>query len=483
MSINSTSTGEDTGPTMCRDNEGRPTLWDPAGAWPAGRKWIWALLAIYVLTAQGPSFLRTIPGSWDGGNDFFQDWTSARNVLEGRPAYLPLSEAAALHGPKVGGRPAVIPSLPWNAHPPTSVLMTLPLALLDYLAASTVWNLLSLIAIAASLALILRELRFPLAAWSILPIATLTLLCNPLRAQVIYGQWNALLLMLLTLGWVADRRDQYQRAGFWVAVAATLKLFPFFFLVYFAIRGRWRAVLACSLWGVVVSLVTVVTLGFDAYRDYYSYVLPTLKQFQAYWSNSSMTAFWLKNFSTGAPLFGLHIEPVVFAPHLALAGIVASYTLILATTCWFIGRSRFACDTRSRCGDLCFALSTVAMLLLTPVCWEHYLLLLALPLALVWAGLGQSNLQRFAFLILIAAVWVGPKELYRMGGVDLLAKWPDYQDVPPATYVIRRPLFPPLVLSVHFYALLASDIWLAVLMRREAAAAKPGTTADPRISR
>ena len=162
----------------------RPALWDPVNALPSGRKWIWALLAVYVLIAQGPTFLRNIPGRWDGGNDFFQDWTSARNVLEGRPAYLPLSVAAALHGPKMGGRPAVIPRLPWNAHPPTSVLATLPLALLDYLDAVTLWNVLGLIAIAASLALIFRELRFPVAAWSILPIVTLGLLCNPVRAQV-----------------------------------------------------------------------------------------------------------------------------------------------------------------------------------------------------------------------------------------------------------------------------------------------------------
>src|SRR5208337_5431173 len=37
---------------------------------------------------------------------------------------------------------------------------------------------------------------------------------------------------------------------------------------------------------------------------------------------------------------------------------------------------------------------------------------------------------KFAFLVLIVAVWVGSNELYRMGGVDLLAEWPDYQDVP-----------------------------------------------------
>lgn len=454
------------------DEGERPALWDPANAWPVGRKWIWALLAIYVLVAQGPSLLHNIRGRWDGGNDFFQDWTSARNVLEGRHAYLPLSVAAARHGPKVGGRPAATARLPWNAHPPTSVLATLPLALLDYLDAVTLWNVLGLIAITASLALIFRELRFPVAAWSILPIVTLGLLCNPVRAQVSYGQWNAPLLLLLTLAWVADRRDRSLQAAFWVATAATLKLFPLFFLFYLAIRRRWKAAIACILWLLALSLVTAAVLGSGAYRDYFHHVLPTLKEFQASWNNASIVAFWLKNFSTGASLFGLNIEPVVFAPHLARAGIVASYALILATTCLFIDRSRFVSHTRPKCGDLCFALSTVAMLLITPVCWEHYLLLLALPLALVWAGLGQSNLQRFAFLVLIAAVWVGSYELYRMGGVDLHAEWPDYQDVPPRTYVIHRPLFPPLVLSVHFYALLALYLWLVFLLRREISGAE-----------
>jgi hypothetical protein len=447
------------------------TLWDPANAWPVWRTWIWAVLATFVVAAQGPSFLRSTRTSWLGANDFFQDWSSARNVLEGRPAYLPLSVAAGLYGPKTDGRPAISSRFPWNAHPPTSVLATLPLAPLDYLNAFTVWNVLGLIAIAASLALILRELRFPVSAWSLLPIVTLGLLCNPVRAQVVYGQWNALLLLLLTLGWVADRRDRCLQAGFWVACAATVKIFPLFFLLYFAMRGRWRAALACSFCIIVLSLVTAAVVGLDAYRDYFDHVLPMQREYQAYWNNASIMAFWLKNFSTGASLFGLTIEPVILAPRLARAGIVASYALILTTTCLFLNRSRSARGTRLQSGDLCFALSIVAMLLLTPTCWEHYFLLLALPLALVWAGLGQSNLQRSTFLALIVAVWVGPKLLWEAAGMNVLAEWPAYQDVPSRTYVIHRPLFPPLFLSVHFYALIALYLWLVFLLRREIASA------------
>ncbi len=450
----------------------RPALWDPVNALPSARKWIWALLAVHVLIAQGPTFLRNIPGRWDGGNDFFQDWTSARNVLEGRPAYLPLSVAAALHGPKMGGRPAVIPRLPWNAHPPTSVLATLPLALLDYLDAVTLWNVLGLIAITASLALIFRELRFPVAAWSILPIVTLGLLCGPVRGQISQGQWNAPLLLLLTLAWVAGRRGRDSWAGIWVGSALTLKLFPVFFFLYFVIQRRWRALIAACLWSVALSLVTIAALGLDAYRDYYNLVLPTLREFRSGWNNASLQAFWLKNFAVGANHYGLYAEPMVRGPLLAQTGIVLSYAAVLVTTFFFVKWSKPICSSNSKYEDLRYSLTMVTMLLLAPVCWDHYLLLLALPLALVWSGLGRSNFQRLAFLLLVAAVWVGPNELWRVGGVDLVGSWPDFQDVPPRTYLIHRPLFVLAFLSVHFYALLALYLWLVFLLRREIGGAK-----------
>jgi hypothetical protein len=449
------------------NNRRAANLWDPTSAWPTGRKLIWSALAICVLIGQGPSFCRNIPGRWDGSNDFFQDWTSARNVVQGRPAYLPLAEAVVLHGPKIGGRQSVRPLLPWNAHPPTSVLATLPFALLDYPDAMTLWNVLGLAAIAASVALICRELSFPLSVWSIPPIATLVLLCNPVRLQIVYGQWNAALLLLLTLAWCADRSGRNALAGFWVALAASLKIFPVFFLVYFAVRRRWRSVAACAFWLVAISLLTALVAGPGAYRDYVNRVLPTLTEFDAYGNNASLRAFWLKNFSSGAHVFGLTIEPLVHAPWMAQAGTVVSYALLLAATLFLLNRSTAQADRSQRCGDLAFALTIVTALLLTPVCWDHYLLLLALPLALLWARVGNSTLARLALLILVVCVWAGALEIWRAAGLDLKATWPDYMTVPRDTYRIHRPSFPPLFLSLHFYALLACYFWLARLIWRE----------------
>jgi hypothetical protein len=452
-------------------------LWDPAAAWPAGRKLIWALLAVVVIMAQGRPFLHSIMTGWNEGNDFFQDWASARNLLQGRPVYLPLSTAMSLYYPRQSGQEPPRIHLPWNAHPPVSIMAILPMGYLDYPAAGTLWNLLSLLALAVGLGFIIRELKLPIAAWSTFPIVALVLICSPIRTQISQGQWNAELLLLLILAWAADRRGKSAHAGAIVAVAGALKLFPMFFLLFFAVRRQWRAVIAGAVCMAGIVLLSVLVLGADAYHDYYNRVLPSLGEFRSALPNASILAFWTKNFSKGASHYGLFANPVIRAPRLAGAGIILSYAAVLATWCIYVLRLNRSGKTHGY--DLSFSLTLVAMLLLTPICWDHYLLLLALPLALIWSELGASNLQKLAFLVLVTAVWVGPHELWKAGGVDLLRDFPDFQEVPPSTYLIRRPLFVPFFLSLHFYALVASYIWLVFLSSRQLAQYSDALRHDP----
>jgi hypothetical protein len=195
-------------------------------------------------------------------------------------------------------------------------------------------------------------------------------------------------------------------------------------------------------------------------------VLPGLDRWQAVWNNASILSFWLKNFR-GAELFGIFVEPLFKSPWLASVGPALSYTLVLAiflACSWRIPQDGIARGSIFR--DLQFSMATVAMLLLTPICWDHYLLLLALPLVLIWMSIGSSAAARLLFLILVAALWVDPLTLWRLGGVDIMAQWPDCQRVPPKTYVITRPLFAPVFLSVYFYATVILYGWLAVLIHK-----------------
>src|ERR1041385_2978084 len=162
-------------------------LWDPMKAWPAGRWWIWAGLAAVACSFQGPVFLRTLTHPAWQCRDFFQDWASARNWFEGLPVYTRHEVTLPRYlGYPVDETMSLLSGV--NAHPPTSVVLALPLAHLDYSDALLAWNLLSLPALMASLWIVQRQLRIPCSLLSLFPAVFLILACNSLRQQNNYGQ-------------------------------------------------------------------------------------------------------------------------------------------------------------------------------------------------------------------------------------------------------------------------------------------------------
>jgi hypothetical protein len=159
--------------------EPRRRLWDPFGAWPRERPWIWWSLAFWTIFFRGPDFMAGLQVPARSLPDFFQEWASARNYFEGLPIYTKHWTTAPLYlGITVARDPAAVVV---NAHPPTSVLLALPFAGLDFSTAFLAWNLFSLAALAASLWLVKTQLDIPIATWSAAPF--LTLPCSAARSM------------------------------------------------------------------------------------------------------------------------------------------------------------------------------------------------------------------------------------------------------------------------------------------------------------
>src|SRR5262249_14349123 len=177
-----------------------------AGRAPRRSVFLWLLLAGLAVLWRGPSLAATLrPERYEDRllvPDFFQEWASARNRLTGLPVYTSQEEAFRRYL-GLERRPDDHNFIRINAHPPPAVLLALPLAGLDFADAFTAWNLLSLAALAASVGLIVRQV--PLPGWSWLPILTLLVVGNPLHHQLLHGQLNLVLLLLLTGAWAADR--------------------------------------------------------------------------------------------------------------------------------------------------------------------------------------------------------------------------------------------------------------------------------------
>jgi hypothetical protein len=235
---------------------------------------LWVLLASFVCWWRGPDYRRAFaPKFYPPGHllflpDFFQEWASARNFFSAQPIYTPHEITLERYlGLK---RPAHDPYfIELNAHPPPAVLLGIPFAALPFAVAFALWNVLSLFCLAASARLFTHCLNLPFAWWDLLPAAALLLLCHPFWHQMMHGQLNLLLLLMLTSAWAAERSGHGRLAGIIVGLATAIKLFPGFLFVYFLIRREWRAVGAGLIAMTAIAALTVLMFGPETYRGYF----------------------------------------------------------------------------------------------------------------------------------------------------------------------------------------------------------------------
>jgi hypothetical protein len=437
---------------------------DSTRSWPLWQRLLWVLAAGLVGCWQGPSFVKDLRPEPNHPLDFFQEWASARNHFAGLPVYLPQRESLRIHC-SLEPPPHF---LEYNAHPPTSVLLTLPLGKLDYANAFLVWNLMCLASFAVALGLVVRGLQVRWSWWAVFPLVVLLLLCEPFRHQVIQGQLSMFLAFLLTAAWFAHRRGADSWAGFWLGLATAVKLFPAFLLAYALWRGRFRTVLVGTATVLLLTALTVGVLGTDCYRDYARDVLPTLQRFQFNGDNISLVGFGGKLFAPNNSwdrdtilsreeqetathellpwdrLFPLQRNQLL-ARMVSAFGIVAvGLALAWTTRPW-----------RGEPGpDLGFSLALTAMLLVSPITWNHYFLLLLVPLAVLWVRLPRRTFVRLVFWAAVIGLWLNLTVVF-------------YHTVPGGTSNgFARPVHILTTLSFQTYALFAIFVLLLCEARR-----------------
>jgi hypothetical protein len=227
----------------------------------------WALLFAASLYMGG----RALPRAWLHLNtDFPNYYVTARLLREGYSTNR-IYEWIWLQRQKdrMGIRPSDQPVVGFVPHPPFSALLMWPLTYWPPLAAKRIWivfNLLLLVAVAV----LLRSLTH--LAWR--QLALLIGFSYPLLRNFEYGQYYLLLLFLITSAlslYLANRRFA---AGALLGVACGLKVFPGFFLLYFA-RKRDPVAAAGLIAGALTTVVASVSaFGFEIHRTYLNQVLP-----------------------------------------------------------------------------------------------------------------------------------------------------------------------------------------------------------------
>jgi hypothetical protein len=238
-------------------------------------------------------------------------------------------------------------------YPPTFAPLLLPWALVAEPYASWTWIALSIAAFLAGVAIlpVARSVR-----WWVLLLAGLSF---PFVYGLKLGQVGPILFLTFAVGW--RWLDAPGRLGTSAAVGAAIKVQPAVLFVWALVTRRYRAVAVGAAVLTVLALVASAMAGVDAWTDF----LVLLRAV----SDPITTPH---NFTPGAVAYQLGVAPPA-ATALQVLSTAAVVALVLAAIRW-------ATDEAS------FLVTVVASQLVSPILWDHYAMLLLLPVAYLLAA-------------------------------------------------------------------------------------------------
>jgi Glycosyltransferase family 87 len=307
---------------------------------------LWLLGAVPVVLLVGAA--RTWAQSHTLAYDFDRAYLPAAHlVLHGASPYGPATQAA------LGSQTAFV-------YPPIGAFLATPFAALPPHAVDVLVTVLAALAVPATLVLL------GVHDWRCLGAS---LLWMPTISAVHLGTVTVVLVLGVALAW--RWRDHAVRAGLVLGLVIALKLFLWPLVVWFAITRRFRAAAVAALSAVVLFLAPWIPLE-GAGLDSYPHRLSLLSSLEA-----------KRGFSPAALLAHLGVgwsgaQAVSYA--LGVALLVVAY--------------RHRSSETTALGLVC-----AASLLLTPILWPNYLLIMLVPLAL--------RRPRFGLAWLLPAVLLG----------------------------------------------------------------------------
>lgn len=238
-------------------------------------------------------------------------------------------------------------------YPPTFAPILLPFGLLGATTATWSWIAISIGAFVIGVAAmpVSRTVKWTtilLAGWSF-----------PFVYAVKLGQVGPILFCLFALGWRwLDRQVSFGVVG---ALGAAIKLQPGLVLVWALLTLRFRAVLAGGVVLIALAILTTVIAGPTSWTDFLTLIRAV--------SDPIRTPH---NFTPGALAFasGSSAEVAGLIQLINTAGVVALFLMSI----------RWATDEAS------FMIAVIASQLISPIVWDHYAMLLLLPVAYLLAS-------------------------------------------------------------------------------------------------
>lgn len=231
-------------------------------------------------------------------------------------------------------------------YPPIFFMLGLPLAALPYAIAQIVWDMVLVAAVGVSLWLLgVRDWR----------CYGVTIVSWPFAIGLLYG--NVSLLLVLGFAVVWRWRDHLRVSTLVVGLLVAVKLFPVPLIAWLVITRRIKAAIGATISALALIFIPWAAIGFSGLTRYQA----VLDVHTRAWGVHSLS------------LYGAVISAGLPTTLARAAGPAAAMLFLLAAA---------ACRNRPHGDRDSFTLAILACIAVSPIVWQHYFLLLIVPIAI-----------------------------------------------------------------------------------------------------
>jgi hypothetical protein len=328
----------------------------------ATRRWTGPLAVVAILVTAGTLGLTVAVAGDTLGYDFRAYRDAAVRLLAGGPLYDTTIVVAGPFGQFL--------------YPPPAVLVGVPFTLVDQATAIVAWTVLLIAAAAAAIAILPVSAR---ARWTVLLLAGLSW---PFLYSVKLGQVGPVLLLLFAIGW--RWMDRPWVTGTAIALGAALKVQPVILLGWAVLARRWRIAAAAVVALAVLAIAGVLVGGTGAWPEFVGLL-----------GRISDPVATPHNMTAGAVAYQLGVsrEAATLLQWAVMGGVVL--LVVLAALRWSAVPS--------------YLVAVVASQALSPVLWDHYAMILLLPVAWLldrgrWIALGAAVVPLLSTVLLAGRI-------------------------------------------------------------------------------
>lgn len=277
----------------------------------------------------------------------------------------------------------------YHVNMPTTLFITLPIAVFDYKTARVIWIIFNLTLLVVVVFFIIKQFKFR-ETW--IPLVLIILLSfQPLYANISYGQVYIFIFCLLILAWFAFSSDREEWLGLLIGLIFILKTTTFVLWILLLVQKKWKGL---SWTFLTVLLLFIISLPWVGIGSWYAYG----EKLVTYSSNhsSSVTAYQtIHSFFHHLTVYNQqwNPEPVFNLPFLgkSLSIIVSLFILtITAVSAYKFNNS-----------NLSFGAFIIAGVILSPVSLDYHYVLLLIPVFILinWLRQNQSVILWTCFII------------------------------------------------------------------------------------